>query len=299
MLIPRFFRWEQCSFNDYQKACDDFGYNCESAPEFIAFRMRHQQPFTFYAYKVKGAMVGSVCVEKGWLANDGKNPQRSLPALLTPSTSVYIPFCRDTKTKVLLPFRCKSLHHLHGNTFLNASYRLLSKNKAALTKNPAVDFSRKTVSTRERELRKFLADGGSLLNVNHLEGEHIFEVFEALYRARREKPIAEREINKAFFREFQHCFKGHMMFLNNEPIGLQLLVSVNSQVGMFVDFINIGYRMDSNAGAVGTMLMWKNLTSLHQEASDKQVPLYYSYGSMSGEYKNRWCHAVPNGRVII
>ncbi|MEJ1267313.1 hypothetical protein WDV93_07530 [Pantoea ananatis] len=40
---------------------------------------------------------------------------------------------------------------------------------------------------------------------------------------------------------------------------------------MFVDFINIGYRIDSNAGAVGTMLMWKNLTALYQEAAEKQL----------------------------
>lgn len=140
---------------------------------------------------------------------------------------------------------------------------------------------------------------GSFLNVSQLDGEHIFEVFEILYQARRNQAIAERAINKAFFREFQPCFKGYMMFLHNEPVALQLLLSVSSSAGMFVDFINIGYRIDSNAGAVGTMLMWKNLTALYQEAAEKQLPLHYSYGSMSGDYKNRWCHSVNNGRVII
>ncbi|NQS87467.1 transcriptional regulator [Pantoea allii] len=299
MFIPKFFRWGQCSFDDYQIACNSFGYNCESAPGFIAFKMRHEQSFEFYAYKRKGKIVGSVCVENGWLANDGRHRQRSLPALLTPSTSVYVPFCNGVPQKVLLPFRCKSLHHLQSQRFLNTSYGLLSKSHAAFTKNPAADFSRKTVSTRERELRKFLNDGGSFLNVSQLDGEHIFDVFETLYQARRNQAIADREINKAFFREFQPCFKGYIMFLNNEPVALQLLLSVSSCAGMFVDFINIGYRMDSNAGAVGTMLMWKNLTSVYQDAADIQLPLYYSYGSMSGDYKNRWCHSVNNGRVII
>lgn len=143
--------------------------------------------------------MGSVCVEKGWLANDGRHRQRSLPALLAPSTSVYVPFCNEASKKVLLPFRCKSLHHLQRHRFLNTSYSLFSKSHAAFTKSPVADFSRKTVSTRERELRKFLNDGGSFLNVSQLDGEHIFEVFEILYQARRNQVIAERAINKAFF----------------------------------------------------------------------------------------------------
>lgn len=47
MFIPKFFRWGQCSFEDYQRACNHFGYNCESAPEFIAFKMRCGQSFDF------------------------------------------------------------------------------------------------------------------------------------------------------------------------------------------------------------------------------------------------------------
>jgi len=68
---------------------------------------------------------------------------------------------------------------------------------------------------------------------------------------------------------------------------------------MFVDFINIGYRKDINAGSLGTMLMWKNLTALYQEAAENNLNLYYSYGMMSGEYKTRWCHPVSLGRSII
>lgn len=160
MFIPKFFRWGQCSFEDYQRACNHFGYNCESAPEFIAFKMRCGQSFDFYSYQRKGKTMGSVCVEKGWLANDGRHRQRSLPALLAPSTSVYVPFCNEASKKVLLPFRCKSLHHLQRHRFLNTSYSLFSKSHAAFTKSPVADFSRKRSRHGRESSESFSMTGG-------------------------------------------------------------------------------------------------------------------------------------------
>lgn len=198
-----------------------------------------------------------------------------------------------------MPFRSKCLHHLQNKTFLNTSYKVFSKRQAAFSKNPAGDFSKKTVSTRERELRNFLNGGGAFINVSQLDGEHIFEIYESLFEARRNRGIRDREVNRDFFRDLQPYFKGHIMYKNNEAIAIQLLLSVSSVAGLFVDFINIGYRMDANAGALGTMLMWKNLTSLHQEAVANGQNLHYSYGAMSGDYKSRWCQPVSLGRVVI
>ncbi|MGE5988454.1 hypothetical protein GW952_05155 [Klebsiella michiganensis] len=68
---------------------------------------------------------------------------------------------------------------------------------------------------------------------------------------------------------------------------------------MFVDFISIGYLKDIHAGSLGTMLMWKNLTAIYQEAAENNLNLYYSSGMVSGEYKTRWRHPLSFGRSII
>ncbi|HDX8938372.1 TPA: transcriptional regulator [Klebsiella michiganensis] len=299
MLIPKFFMWSECSFQEYESACYAFGYNCESSPDFISFKMRNNAALKFYAYKKKGEILGSVCIENGWVANDHKNPNRELPGLLTPKSSIFVPICSSLKKKVILPFRTKCLHPLQQDVFLNTSYNIFNKRHAAFSKNPTIDFSKKTISTREREIRKFLDSGGLFMDIDQLTGEHIFKVYETLYEARRNKKIRMPGVNLKFFQEFENSFKGHVMFWHGEPIAIQLLLSVSGKAGMFVDFINIGYRKDINAGSLGTMLMWKNLTALYQEAAENNLNLYYSYGMMSGEYKTRWCHPVSLGRSII
>ena len=291
--------WSECSFHDYERACNEFGYNCESSPEFISFKLRQGAPLKFYAYRKKGKILGSVCTENGWLASDSKNSHRSLASLPIPSSSIYVPLSSAVESRVILPFRSRCIHHLQYNRFLNTSYNVFSKRQAAFAKDPAQDYSKKTVSTRERELRNFLKGGGTFINVSLLDGEHIFEIYETLFEARRQRSLKDRDVNRAFFREFQQHFKGHVMFLNEEPVAIQLLLSVSGVAGTFVDFINIGYRMNENAGALGTMIMWKNLTSLYQDARENNQTLYYSYGALSGEYKARWCHPVPLGRVIF
>lgn len=299
MLIPKFFNWSECSFDEYQHDCNEFGFNCESSPEFISFLLRNNAPLKFYAYKKKNKVAGSVCVDNGWLVNDSKNNKRSISSLPLPSTSIYVPFNKMQDSKIVMPFRSKCIHPLQNKLFLNTSYNVFSKRRAAFSKSPTSDFSKKTVSTRERELRKFLNDGGAFINVNQLDGEHIFDIYEDLFNARRNRDIRDRDLNLRFFKEFQPNFKGHVMFRDDEPVAIQLLISASSKAGMFVDFINIGYRMDAKAGALGTMIMWKNLTSLHQEATDSNRELHYSYGALSGDYKARWCHPASVGRVVI
>lgn len=261
--------------------------------------LQHGASFKFYAYKKKKKTIGSVCVDNGWLVNDAKNVSREFSSLPIPSSSIYVPFCRETEHRVILPFRSKCLHPLQHKQFINTSYNVLSKRKAAFTKNIDTDFSKKTISTREREIRNFLSSGGDFVSVEQLDGKQLFTIYSELYQARRNVQVKDQDLNLAFFQAFHHHFKGHVMFRNNEPVAIQLLLSVASKAGLFVDFINIGYRMDMNAGALGTMLMWKNLTSLHQEAGDKNYDLHYSYGFMSGAYKNRWCKPVSLGRVVI
>lgn len=88
------------------------------------------------------------------------------------------------------------------------------------------------------------------------------------------------------------------MHANNKPIAIQIIISAQSKTGIFADFINIGYLSGDDYGALGTIIMWKNLTSLYEESVEKNVQLYYSYGSMSGKYKERWCHPMKVGRVL-
>jgi hypothetical protein len=299
MMMAKFLNWEECSFSDYYKFCLQYGYNCESAPEFLSFTIKHGAPLKFYAYRKKGELLASVCVDNGWLANDRKNKNRSINYLPVPTTSIFIPVNDNCKDKIIIPFKSKCLHPLQQGRFLNSSYDIFSKRKAAIAKNIQHDFSKKTISTREREVRKFINCGGSFNPISQINGEQLFCIYNELFHARRGTFIQNQDVNKDFFSKFIANFKGIVMFMGDEPIAMQLLLSVNNNAGLFVDYINIGYKQDTSVNSLGTILMWKNLSVLHAEAVECGKIPYYSYGFMAGEYKARWCNPESVGRILI
>ncbi|QIU92186.1 transcriptional regulator [Yokenella regensburgei] len=299
MLIAKFLGWEECSFGDYEKSCVEYGYNCESAPEFFSFMMRHGAPLKFFSYRKNGETLASVCVDNGWLANDRKNKNRSINYLHVPTTSILIPVNPNIHSKIIIPFKSKCLHPLQNNRFLNTSYKIFSKRTSAIAKDINHDFSKKTISTREREVRKFVSSGGSFKPISQIDGDWLFDIYNELYHARRNKFVPNQDVNKAFFREFINNFKGVVMFMDDEPIAMQLLMSVNNKAGLFVDYINIGYKQDTAVNSLGTILMWKNLSVLNAESIECGKKLYYSYGFMAGEYKARWCNPESLGRTLI
>ncbi|MGU3523227.1 transcriptional regulator [Enterobacteriaceae bacterium C23F] len=298
MFVAKFLNWDECSQKEYEDACLAYGYNCESSPEFLSFMIRNGAPLKFYAYKKKGQLQGSVCVDGGWLANDVKNNNRSIKTLPIPKYSIYLPV-NENINNILIPFKSKCVHFLQRNKFSNVSYRLFNDRSAAISKRLDSDFSKKTISTREREVRKFVSSGGSFVDVKDLNPSDIFDIYNSLYFLRRGEETSDREINKKFFLEFHKNLKGEIMFINDEPLAIQLILAVKSKAGFFADYINVGYKQDSAIKSVGTILMWNNLKCLSDEAEADKLPLYYSYGFMSGEYKERWCNPEKVGRVII
>ncbi len=51
---------------------------------------------------------------------------------------------------------------------------------------------------------------------------------------RRGEETSDREINKKFFLEFHKNLKGEIMFINDEPLAIQLILAVKSKAGFFV-----------------------------------------------------------------
>ncbi|WP_421513915.1 transcriptional regulator [Enterobacter ludwigii] len=182
---------------------------------------------------------------------------------------------------------------------VNSSYQLFSKRKVAIAKNPVSDFSKKTISTREREIRKFMSSGGSFKPIREIRSDNLFDIYSDLYRARRNKSVSDPELNKNFFKEYHHNFKGEIMMMNDEPIAMQLLLSVENGSSIFVDYINIGYKPNSEINSLGTIMMWRNLSKLNSMAAGLNKNLYFSFGHMSGDYKERWCMPESVGRSLI
>ncbi|AVA38520.1 transcriptional regulator [Proteus mirabilis] len=297
-MMLKFFGWEKTTFSEYKECCDDYGYNAESSPDFIQYMMEQGIELTFLSYIKKGKLLGTACLDNGWLANDWKNSKksdRSRIAPFIPEFSPLPPFAPSIRC--IAPFKSKCLNPLTKN-FINASFSLFSKRNIALSK-PINEFSKKTVQTREREIRRFCDDGGFFVDIKDLESNELYDIFNDLFLKRRNISIGDRNICISFFQKFRNRLFGQVLFYKDTPICIQFLISTQSKLGFFVDFCNIGYDMEMKKHSLGTIAMWNNIVQANKVANELNLPLYYSYGFMSGKYKQRWCNPATTGKIII
>ncbi len=294
-MFSRVLGWEPCDFDRYSEACRAFGFNSESDPDFIQFQMEMGRKFDFVAYSKNGQMLGAACLDNGWLANDKTNPKRIDLHLPIPADAVYVPFHDDAKC--IAPFRSKCLHPLNKG-FLNSAFNKLSKRQICYAKSPIDEFSKKTVTTREREIRRLQNDGGDFQEFSKFTPIQLQEIYWDLYKARRGEFPKNKNNNQLFFEKFHDRLLGDIVFYKGEPCAMQLNVMTPSKKGLFVDYINIGLNTTIKDHSFGTILIWTNLKKAQQKAAELNMKLYYSFGNPSAAYKDRWCNKEQIGKIF-
>lgn len=293
MRLIKYLGWNECSFDEYKQVSGLYGFNNETSPSYIDFARNNGGDFKFYMYRKGAEPLGACCVDNGWLCNDIKNPKSQTQGLMIPHFSVLIPFCDNIN--YILPFKSKCLAHRSSNP-INASFNIFSKRDVAVAKHSST-FSRKTISTRNREERKFVLDGGKFVSISELSFDEICDIYRALYSLRRGGEGIS-PLNESFIRCFKNNLFGDVAFLNDEPVAFQMNLSSESKRGHFVDFINIGYDLSLKKHSLGTLIMWRNLKLAEAYSMENKIDLTYSFGAMSGEYKTRWCNPTRVGRLI-
>jgi hypothetical protein len=104
---------------------------------------------------------------------------------------------------------------------------------------------------------------------------HLVEVFELL-------------------REFM---TGSLIYLNDEPVAIQVLYRVESPRWISVEYINGGVDPQSREFSPGSVLSFVNTQQEWEHARALGKALRYSFGRADREYKDRWCHRQPTYRV--
>ncbi|WP_413484552.1 GNAT family N-acetyltransferase [Morganella psychrotolerans] len=292
-MLKKYLGWNKCSYSEYERIALKFGYNAETSPHYISFALKHGAELDFYLYVKKNEELGAVCVDNGWLCNDIKNDNSKYKGLILPKYSIMPPF----KDGIIcaIPFKSKCLASRNVK-IINSSYKVFSKRNVALCKSPQ-EFSKKTISTREREIRKFIQSGGSFKSFSELDSVDLYDIYHSLYSKRRNLEFYESPSLREFFDLYKDNFKGSVAYIEGEPVSIQLNLLTKSKYGNFMDFLNIGYNTDVKCHSLGNIIMWKNLIDYSQDIDCEN--LIYSYGMMSGDYKNRWCTPQKVARIII
>jgi len=295
VFLKKFMGWDDCSISDYTQCCDQFGFNSESSAEFLKFFLNNGAALRFLSYKRKGELSGAVCLDNGWIANDAKNPKMQTGGMPLPTFCIIPPFKENVSC--VAPFKAKSLSAQSRN-FINSSFDLLSKRQVAYSRCVKGGFSKKARYNRNREVRNFLESGGEFVDVREMSSAFLHDAYHQLFAKRRKCQISHCVTTKSFFSTYHNDFFGKVAFLHGAPVGVQLLITSTSKRGFFVDFINIGYDTDIKGHSLGTIMMWNNLVTAHEHAERAKLPLHFSYGMMSGEYKSMWCTPQKTGRIV-
>ena len=100
--------------------------------------------------------------------------------------------------------------------------------------------------------------------------EHLAEVFDLL-------------------REFM---TGSLIYLNDQPVAIQILYRVEAPRWISLEYINGGVDPQQRDFSPGSVLSFVNTQDAWAEARALGKPLRYSFGRADREYKDRWCHRV-------
>lgn len=245
----------------------------------------------------KGNILAAACVwNDKYLANDcatfDLTKSKSLPIS---KDEIILPMNKNVK--LVIPFRSKIISSLHSNNIINSSYKFNANRNICIAKNTS-EFTSKTRQTRQREVKKFLANGGEIKPISCFTASDAMDIYDKLFCIRRGVHTKDLVYNKALLQDYPDKFFGHVLTHNGEPCAMQIIVKAETQYFICFDYINIGYDTNFSSLCLGTVLTWINLLAAQDLCDKKQKQMRFSFGKPTFTYKTRWCHQEPLGRII-
>ena len=86
---------------------------------------------------------------------------------------------------------------------------------------------------------------------------------------------------------------GALIYLNDEPVAIQVLYRVEAPQWISLEYINGGVDPQQREFSPGSVLSFVNTQNEWAHARALGKPLRYSFGRADREYKDRWCNRVP------
>ncbi|CAM3472666.1 conserved hypothetical protein [Xenorhabdus nematophila ATCC 19061] len=290
------FGWKKANFENYKEAYELLGGGLVTSPEVLSFLHERFNLNESFFIKTDGNtnIVAAICTwENSYLAGDQSIVSKhSINKYPLNFDEVLFPI--NNKNSFFLPFKTKFLSCINGNKVINCSHILNSHREICLVK----ELSKKSVSTRNRELNKFLKVGGEVISSFNFTVEDLVEVYDELYFARRNNHIFKKEMIE-LLKELPMLRFGNLLFFENKPVAMQYVLKKESKYWMNYDYYNIGRKDIGISGIpLGTIAIWVNVKEAIKYTSDNNLKLRFSFGRPTFDYKERWCKREKLYRVI-
>ncbi|CAM3672761.1 GNAT family N-acetyltransferase [Ectopseudomonas alcaliphila] len=282
--------WTPISAADYAEAWSRFGGSVATHPDVVA-RLADLAgiPVRYLGWWVDGQLKAAMPTWGRHLALSKdvlkKRGQRGIFDL--GNAEIILPIAQDARVQVQ--------HSMGYVSELNAAQITSLREQPeglALAREPE-QYSKKFRYNQRREQRLLEEAGGVIRPMLELTAQEQARIYADLFQRRWGFEATGKEHLAEVFSRLREFMTGSLIYLNDEPVAIQVLYRVEAPQWVSLEYINGGVDPQQRDFSPGSVLSFVNTQSEWEHARALGKPLRYSFGRADREYKDRWCNRVP------
>lgn len=286
--------WQEIDAQAYQKTWQNYGGSVITHPDIIA-RLSHLAgvEVRYLGWLQDNQLVGaiacwgdSLALSRGKLKKLGKRGLFDLG-----NAEIILPLAENSH----IPLRHKA-QYLSILNQPNITTWQGQKERLAIAREPS-EYSKKFRYNQRRELRLLEEAGGVLKPITDFSPEQLARMYCELFFKRWNFQVPSAATQTEVFTLLREFMVGSVIFLEDNPIAIQVLYQVESPNWISIEYVNGGVDPLERAFSPGSVLSFVNLQNAWEYANKLNKPLRYSFGKADREYKERWCTPVPTGAI--
>lgn len=289
----RFWReqgWAPISAADYAEAWARFGGSVATHPEVVA-RLADLSGIAvrYLGWQVNGQLYAAIATWGRHLAlSKDVLKQRGRRGLFDlGNAEIILPLAAGAQ--VSLRHRARYLSELNAAVLMGAREQAEG---LALAREPE-QYSKKFRYNQRREQRLLEEAGGVIRPMLELTAQEQARIYADLFQRRWGFEATGKDHLAEVFGLLREFMTGSLIYLNDEPVAIQVLYRVEAPQWVSLEYINGGVDPQQREFSPGSVLSFVNTQAEWAHARALGKPLRYSFGRADREYKDRWCNRVP------
>lgn len=286
----RYFRergWATIAAADYREAWAQFGGSVATHPEVVA-KLSELAGITprYLGWVSDGQLQGAIAtwgrhlaLSKEVLKKQGKRGLFDLG-----NAELILPLAPGAQ--VQLRHNARYLSELNAGQLAGVTEM---PEGLALAREPE-HYSKKFRYNQRREQRLLEDAGGQIRKIQSLSAEDQARIYADLFYRRWGFEATGKAHLAQVFSLLREFMTGSVIYLNDQPVAIQILYQVESPLWLSVEYINGGVDPQQRDFSPGSVLSFINTQEAWASARALGKPLRYSFGRADREYKERWCN---------
>ena len=287
--------WSACGAEEYRNIWLRYGGSVATHPDVV------ERLSDFAAINVRylcqrdeqGMPIAGVATWGGYLALSRKvlKQQGKRDLFDMGNAEVILPIASESK--ITLRHKCEYLSALNASQV----HGLKSLPQGLAMARPPEEYSKKFRYNQRREWRLLEDAGGQVVPMHSLTASEQAAIYRKLFELRWNMPTPAGQHLESVFGLLREFMTGSLIYLNGEPIAVQVLFRAESPDWISVEYINGGVDPQERSFSPGSVLSFINTQDAWANAHQLKKELRYSFGRADRAYKDRWCNGVSAYRI--